>query len=89
MATQLEQVDAKLDEIGTTVDGAVAGITQIKIDFDTTLADLKAQIAAGANPTDLTGVLSKLQGISDKLAPVADALGNLDTEITAADVKPA
>lgn len=86
--SQLDDLNAKLDAVGTTLDDVASGLTKLKVDLDKTLADLKAQIAAGSSPTDLTATLAKAQGISDKIGPIAAAIGDLDTEAIGADTPP-
>ncbi len=83
--SQLEDLNAKLDTLGTAADGIVTSLTTLKTDLDKTLADLAAKIKAGAGATDLTSTLAKVQAVSDKLTPIVTSITELDTETTGAD----
>lgn len=85
LMAQVDDLNAKLDEIGTTIDGTAASLATLKTDLDKTLADLAAKIAAGTTATDLTASLAKAQAVVDKLTPITTALTDLDTETVQAD----
>lgn len=86
--SQVDDLNAKEDANAASVDAVVAGLTKLGTDLSKTLADLAAQIKAGSTPTDLTATLAKAQSITDKLAPLANQLSTLDTEVTGADAPP-
>lgn len=88
LMSQVDDLNAKEDANAASVDAVVAGLTKLGTDLSKTLADLAAQIKAGSTPTDLTATLAKAQSITDKLAPLANQLSTLDTEVTGADAPP-
>lgn len=85
LMTQIEDLNAKLAAVQTAIDGVAAEVATAATDAQKAFDDLKAKIAAGAAPTDLSEPLAAADSALQKLAAVSQSLSDVDAAAVAAD----
>jgi hypothetical protein len=81
----LDDLQAQLDALDTGMDNITTALTKGQTDVDKSFADLKALIAAGAPPVDLTKATATAASAISKQSAIITALSALDTDAIAAD----
>lgn len=87
--TQLDDLNAKLDAVDSALTDLTTDLSQAVTDATKAFADLKALIAAGSSPTDLTAASAKVDALLAKVTPAIQALKDFDVASVAADTPPA